>query len=110
MNKTRFVTIIAGAVLIVAVILTLKAIGPMAVAKNNSQAYSSMGDLHRFESQQSFSGSQAPGFTRSYAGMGDLHRFEAQLSTSVSEALANSRKPGMGDLHRYEFLQSAQDR
>jgi len=83
MLKNRYLIIVVGALLIVAVYLIANAIGPQ-VGAVSSQPPVGFGDLRYAESQLSSSNS-APS---SPASMADLRRFELQQSRSSDEALA----------------------
>jgi len=96
MYKNRFLGVIVGAVLIVAVILISQAVGPLVGAEKSSRSYVGMGDLQIFEAQPSIASNGVLGSSRSYVGMGDLHGFEARPSFSAN--------PGMGDLQRFDAL------
>ena len=80
MLKNRYLIIVVGALLIVAVYLIANAIGPQ-VGAVSSQPPVGFGDLRYAESQLSSSNS-------SPASMADLRRFELQQSRSSDEALA----------------------
>ena len=80
MLKNRYLIIVVGALLIVAVYLIANAVGPQ-VGAVSSQPPVGFGDLHYAESQLSSSNS-------SPASMADLRRFELQQSRSSDEALA----------------------
>ena len=94
MYKNCFLGVLVGALLILALILVSKAVGPLVGAEKSSLSYNGMGDLQSFEAQLSNAGSGAQGMIRSYSGMGDLHLLDAQSFISVN--------PGMGDLQRFE--------
>jgi hypothetical protein len=96
MYKNRLVGVVLGAVLIVAVVLVLYAVGPLAGAEKSSSSNHGMGDLQVLEAQQSIAVSGVRASSRSYAGMGDLHRLDTRSSISAN--------PGMGDLQRFEAL------
>ncbi len=99
MNKTRFPTIIIVASLVLAAVIAVWTYQRSAGAKLNTATNPGMGDLRRFESQQS---------SVSYVGMGDLHRYESQQSSAASVSIIdNSAVAGMGDFRRYEGQNSS---
>jgi hypothetical protein len=125
MDKNRFLVLILGATLVVAVTLIALGFNAAPEAKGSSapsigfgdlhrfegqlapvssQANAGMGDLHRYEVRPILLASVAQGNSASFARMGDLRRFEAQ---QLLKASGNSYA-GMGDLHRYEALQGIQ--
>jgi len=76
MFKNRFIGIVAGAVLIVAIILIVNAIGPEVGAVSSSSPVG-IGHLRSFEAQQA-KALTSPG------GMGDLRRFESGSPSRVA--------------------------
>ena len=85
MNRARFIGLVVGAGLIVAVILISLGFNAAPEALGSGIPVVGMGDLRRVEAQ---------GSSSAYAGMGDLRRTEFQ---TIGAAYA-----GMGDLHRFE--------
>lgn len=79
MFKNRFISIVAGAVLLVAIILIVNAIGPEVGAVSSSSPVG-IGHLRSYEAQQA-KALTSPG------GMGDLRRFEAGKSLSSSSVV-----------------------
>ena len=130
MNKTRRFGLLAGATLIVAVILVVLGFNAAPEAKGSNPAYTGFGDLQRYEQQLDQSASLAQISSRavevgenirrsearrsilangleessnSYTGFGDLRRFEAQAASAKNSITINSGSgTGMGDLHLYE--------
>ncbi len=117
MNKTRISGVIAGAVLVVAVVLVALGINAAPEAHGAVTAAVGFGDLRRYEGQS---------FDLNI-GMGDLQKFESQAPFSASgipsinplyikggeypNASVTAKKGlqiGMGDLHLFEAVQSGQ--
>ncbi len=69
MSTTRITRILVGAILIVAAVLVLKAMGPQAAAVNTNMAPVGIGELRSYESSQ--------GRISARAGFGDLRFYEA---------------------------------
>ena len=116
MNKTHRFILIASPILILVAILGFLAFktsaGVMERGLPNTGAQASirsnvgMGDLRRFEAQQSLPSTRAEASSSSYVGMGDLRRFEAQQSlSSIGTQASNRNNIGMGDLRRFEGQQ-----
>jgi hypothetical protein len=108
MNTHRLLKLMIFLVLAFTAFGALQAFRPSAKLNHTTAAYTGMGDLRRFESQQAVSVPVAPGIGITYTGMGDLRRFESQQAVSVPVAPGKGISyTGMGDLQRFEFEQES---
>jgi len=109
MNTKRLIKLIVVPAITLTVLGVLLVFRISFAAKNDNQASTGMGELRRFEAQQSLPIVRDQRSRHSYAGMGDLRRFEAQQSLPVVIGQGSRHSyVGMGDLRRFEAQQESQ--
>ena len=103
MSKSRITNMAVSAGLILASLAALTAIGLSAAAKERGGFYAGMGELQRFEQDQSVQEAEAQESSQPYTGMADWRRFEVQQSRQdAGEGESSNLYAGMGDLHLFE--------
>ena len=100
MSTARITRIFVGAILIAAVVLVFKAIGPQVAAVSTNMAPVGIGELRSYEAAQS---GRSTGL-----GLGDLRFFEASQSRAAGSVSRSSSSAGFGQLRLLEAQQAAE--